>query len=139
MVAAGLALLALVDEGPSYLTAVLPSCLVCLGLGMGVAYPVFSIAALTDVAEPEQGLAAGIQNAALQIGGGLGLAVISATVDLLSHGATGPQALVPAVRGGALVGAALPLFGAAFALFFPRPPAAGTGDSPDHLSQRSRP
>lgn len=119
VVAAGFAMLALVGEQPSYLTAVLPACVICFGLGMGVAYPVFTIAALTDVEEDEQGLAAGVQNAALQIGGGLGLAVVSSAVNVFAGSSNPtPHALVDAVQVGALVGAALPLIGSAASLAF---------------------
>ena len=76
---------------------------------MGVAYPVFTVAAVTDVPDERQGLAAGIQSTALQVGGGIGLAAVSATVA--SGGAD-----IAALRTGALVGAVLPLIGSLVAL-----------------------
>ncbi len=51
--------------------------LLIFGLGLGAGPVAASIAALTDVAERESGLASGINTAAFQIGGALGVAVVS--------------------------------------------------------------
>jgi hypothetical protein len=59
----------------------------------------------------EQGVAAGVQSTALQVGGGLGLALVSGAVAL----GTGPGQGAPSVDAlhlGAVVGTALPLLGA---------------------------
>jgi predicted MFS family arabinose efflux permease len=65
-----------VSAGGSYLTDLLPA-LVPLGVGTGAAYVAGSIASLTGVAESEAGLASGLNNAAFQIGGAVGVAVLS--------------------------------------------------------------
>ena len=96
-----------------YLTVLLPATLVCFGLGMGAAYPVFTIAALTGVDEERQGVASGVQNTALQIGGGLGLALVSTVVTAAAGQRPRPEELADALRLGAIAGAALPLIGAA--------------------------
>jgi EmrB/QacA subfamily drug resistance transporter len=97
--------------------AVLAAAIVCLGLGMGVAYPVFTVGAVAGVDESEQGVAAGIQNTALQVGGGLGLALVSAGVAAKA----GAADLRDALQVGTAIGAALPLLGAAIAFAALRP------------------
>lgn len=125
VVAIGFALLALISVRPSYLAVVLPASLISLGIGVGIAYPAFTTAGVTDVPGGRQGVAAGVQNAALQIGGGLGFAVVSATVGSISGRAAGD--LVSSLRHGALAGCALPLAGAILALALPRRSARGEG------------
>jgi EmrB/QacA subfamily drug resistance transporter len=51
--------------------------LVPLGLGIGAAYVAGSIASLTGVPESEAGLASGLNNASFQIGGAVGVAILS--------------------------------------------------------------
>jgi MFS family permease len=97
---------------PRYTTVLLPATLVCLGLGMGAAYPIYTIGSLAGVEEERQGVAAGVQNTALQVGGGLGLALVSAAVTAALGDASGSEELVGALRVGAGVGAALPVIGA---------------------------
>jgi EmrB/QacA subfamily drug resistance transporter len=97
---------------PRYTTVLLPATLVSFGLGMGAAYPIYTIASVAGVAEERQGVAAGVQNTALQVGGGLGLALVSAAVTASLGDAQGSARLVDALRVGAAVGAALPLIGA---------------------------
>ena len=111
LVAAGFALLLRMEPGASYAAVVLPASIVCLGLGMGIAYPVFTVAAVAGVPDERQGVAAGIQSTALQVGGGLGLALVSATVAG-TLGGDGSGDLTAALRAGAAVGTALPLLGA---------------------------
>jgi len=114
LVAAGFAMLLRLGPGVGYTTGLLPAVVVCFGLGMGIAYPVFTIAAVSGVDDAEQGVAAGVQSTALQVGGGLGLALVSGAVAV----ALGPgqgQPTVDALHLGAAVGTALPLLGAAVA------------------------
>jgi len=127
VVAVGFALLALISVTPSYLAVVLPSSLVSLGIGVGIAYPAFTTAGVTDVPGNRQGVAAGVQNAALQIGGGLGFAVVSAVVGSISGRPASD--LVSSLRHGALAGCALPLAGAILALALPRRSGRDNGHS----------
>jgi predicted neutral ceramidase superfamily lipid hydrolase len=50
---------------------------VALGVGTGAAYVAGSIASLTGVAAADAGLASGLNNASFQIGGAVGVAVLS--------------------------------------------------------------
>jgi EmrB/QacA subfamily drug resistance transporter len=61
--------------------------LLILGPGIGAAYVAGSIASLTGVAETEAGLASGLNNASFQIGGAVGVAILSTVAVSGAHGA----------------------------------------------------
>jgi EmrB/QacA subfamily drug resistance transporter len=61
--------------------------LLILGPGIGAAYVAGSIASLTGVAETEAGLASGLNNASFQIGGAVGVAVLSSVAVSATDGA----------------------------------------------------
>jgi EmrB/QacA subfamily drug resistance transporter len=91
----GSLLLTQVSVGGSYLGDLLPALLI-LGPGIGAAYVAGSIASLTGVAETEAGLASGLNNASFQIGGAIGVAILS-TVAV--SGADGADPLVALTNG----------------------------------------
>ena len=69
-----------------------------VGVGLGFSFVPVSIAALTGVPPQEAGLASGLINTAQQIGGALGVAILTTvsttrTEDLISSGTAEPQAL----------------------------------------------
>ena len=70
--------------------------LVILGPGIGAAYVAGSIASLTGVAEADAGLASGLNNASFQIGGAVGVAILS-TVAV--SGADGSGSLASLTNG----------------------------------------
>jgi EmrB/QacA subfamily drug resistance transporter len=61
----------------SYLTVVLPS-LVCVALGMGMTFVSLTSSAVAGVAHEDAGLASAMLNAGQQVGGALGLAILTA-------------------------------------------------------------
>ncbi len=138
VVAVGFAGLLRLDVGSAYASVILPSSIVAFGLGMGVAYAAFTIAGVAGVDEPEQGLAAGIQNTALQLGGGIGLALVSAVIAARLPARPSPEDYVAALRGGVAVGAAVPLLGAAVAFAGLGPAPARQPCSPATSSAASR-
>jgi len=83
----GSLLLTQVSVGGSYLSDLLPG-LLLLGPGIGAAYVAGSIASLTGVAESEAGLASGLNNASFQIGGAVGVAILSSVAVSGAHGAS---------------------------------------------------
>ena len=111
LVACGFALLLRLGPDTGYAAGLLPAVVVCFGLGMGIAYPVFTIAAVSGVDDAEQGRAAGVQSTALQVGGGLGLALVSGAVALALGAGGGPATAAP-LHVGAATGTVLPLLGA---------------------------
>jgi EmrB/QacA subfamily drug resistance transporter len=106
----GLALFARVPINGDVLTDVLPS-MVLLGIGAGIAFNPLLIAAMSDVAPSESGLASGIVNTAFMMGGALGLAILASlaaaqTNELLAGGATTQVALNGGYRVAFALGAA---------------------------------
>ncbi|HET7129956.1 MAG TPA: MFS transporter [Gaiellaceae bacterium] len=73
---AGLILLTQLPVHGSYLTNVLPSILLS-SLGMGAVFMPLTLIATTGLEDSDQGLASGLFNTSQQIGGALGLAVLS--------------------------------------------------------------
>jgi EmrB/QacA subfamily drug resistance transporter len=94
----GLVYFTFVSVGGSYVDDLLPGFLV-LGVGMGFSFVPISIAALAGVKGPEAGLASGLINTSQQVGGALGLAILTTvattrTSNLLDSGESQAQALV---------------------------------------------
>jgi EmrB/QacA subfamily drug resistance transporter len=73
---AGLALFARAPVSGNYVVDVLPAMLL-LGFGAGIAFNPVLLAAMSDVAPEEAGLASGLVNTAFMMGGALGLAVLA--------------------------------------------------------------
>jgi EmrB/QacA subfamily drug resistance transporter len=73
---AGLALFARAPVDGSFVVDVLPAMLL-LGFGAGIAFNPVLLAAMSDVAPEEAGLASGLVNTAFMMGGALGLAVLA--------------------------------------------------------------
>jgi EmrB/QacA subfamily drug resistance transporter len=93
--AAGLLLLARMPVDGSYTTDLLPSILLT-SLGMGAVFMPLTLVATTGLENEDQGLASGLFNTSQQIGGALGLAILStiAASQAESFQGTKPEALV---------------------------------------------
>jgi EmrB/QacA subfamily drug resistance transporter len=74
--ATGMWLLARVPADANYVHDLMPALMVA-GIGVGLAFVTMSIGALEGVEERDSGLASGLVNATQQIGGALGVAVLS--------------------------------------------------------------
>src|SRR5262249_61088469 len=74
--ALGMLLLVRLPVDGSYVTDVLPA-LVVTSLGMGAVFMPLTLIATTGLKDEDQGLASGLFNTSQQIGGALGLAIIS--------------------------------------------------------------
>jgi predicted MFS family arabinose efflux permease len=115
--AAGLALFVRAPVDGSFVVDVLPSMLL-LGVGAGMAFNPVLLAAMSDVAPEESGLASGVVNTAFMMGGALGLAVLasiasSRTDSLLAGGDGRLAALIGGYHVAFLVGALFALSAAA--------------------------
>ncbi|AGL21512.1 DHA2 family efflux MFS transporter permease subunit [Actinoplanes sp. N902-109] len=105
----GLVLLSRADATSGYVTSVLPG-LVLFGIGIIATGTPASIAAVADVRHDQAGAASGVVNAGYQVGGALGLAVIttlstSHVTALLGSGSDPQDALVAGFERGLLLAA----------------------------------
>jgi EmrB/QacA subfamily drug resistance transporter len=103
-----------------YLADLLPGLLI-FGVGVGATWTVSTIGALEGVPERQAGLASGLINTAQQIGGALGVAILTTiavqrTADLLAGGATPPVALTEGFQSGYTAGLVFPAIGLLVAL-----------------------
>src|SRR5712691_9624189 len=80
LAAAGLLLFVRAPVGGHFAVDVLPS-MILLGIGAGMAFNPMLLAAMSDVAPEESGLASGVVNTAFMMGGALGLAVLASIAD----------------------------------------------------------
>ncbi len=76
LAAAGLVLFARAPVDGNFVVDVLPG-MILLGLGAGIAFNPVLLAAMSDVAPSESGLASGVVNTSFMMGGALGLAVLA--------------------------------------------------------------
>jgi EmrB/QacA subfamily drug resistance transporter len=106
----GSLLLTQVSVGGSYLGDLFFA-LVLLGPGIGAAYVAGSIASLTGVSESDAGLASGLNNASFQIGGAIGVAILSTFAVSGAHGADPLSALTNGYRSAFTAAIAVALVG----------------------------
>jgi EmrB/QacA subfamily drug resistance transporter len=106
LAAAGLALLTQLPVHGSYAANVLPS-IVLSSLGMGAVFMPLTLIATTGLEDADQGLASGLFNTSQQVGGALGLAVLStlAASRTSSAGGSPTHALVVGFHWAFAVGA----------------------------------
>lgn len=114
-ISAGLLWFSQISVDGTFLADVLgPSLLAAVGLGF--AFVPQTIAAVSGVRDHEAGLASGLINTSQQVGGALGLAVLSSIAfstigDLAATGDTGPAALTEGYANAFLVGSGIGLLG----------------------------
>jgi EmrB/QacA subfamily drug resistance transporter len=121
--AVGLIVLSRIPVAGTYLGDLLPG-LMIMAVGMGLTFVPITLIATTNVGADDAGLASGLLNTSQQLGGAIGLAVLSTlaanttanTITALGHAPTpaeGVSALVSGFHVAFLVGAFLMLSGAA--------------------------
>jgi EmrB/QacA subfamily drug resistance transporter len=120
----GLLLLSRADATGSYALTILPG-IVLFGMGIIAVGTPAQIAAVADVRHDEAGAASGVVNAGYQVGGALGLAVITTLATshveaLVTGGAGQMEALVGGFERGLLVAAAFAAANFVMALGAPR-------------------
>ena len=97
--------------GGSYLPDVLPV-MVLLGCGIGISFPALMTLAMSGATMEDAGLASGLVNTTVQVGGALGLAVLATLATtrsdhLIAHGSSQAAALTAGYHLAFLIGAAL--------------------------------
>ena len=108
MQACGILLFLRADSTSGYLTVLLPA-LVVHGIGNGLSFPSLNIAAVRDLPDHQQGLASGLITSAVQIGAGVGVAVLATL--LTAPGLTGYRLAFLAAGGFSLIGALVAALG----------------------------
>jgi hypothetical protein len=98
-----------------YVTMMLPS-MIFLGLGWGFGYPALNVRATGGVADREQGLAAGLFNTGLQIGGAIGVAIASAIITSHIASAGPTEGIIQSIRPTMVIVIPVALVGAAVIL-----------------------
>jgi EmrB/QacA subfamily drug resistance transporter len=133
-VAAGLLWFSQVSVGGGFLTDILgASLLAAIGLGFG--FVTSTIAAVSGVEEKEQGLASGLINTSQQIGGAVGIALlstiaISRTENEVAAGTAVPQAMTSGFQLAFWVGAGVALVGVVAALVLIRQEEIAAASAP---------
>jgi MFS family permease len=93
MIGAGLLLFARTPVDGTYLTDLMPPMLL-VGVGVGTSFPSLMTLAMSDAAPSEAGLASGVVNTSMQVGGAIGLAVLATLAEQRSDDLTAPGAKV---------------------------------------------
>jgi EmrB/QacA subfamily drug resistance transporter len=119
-IVAGLLLLARTPVDASYAIDLLPP-MILIGLGAGLGFPSLMTLAMSGATESDSGLASGLVNTSVQVGGAIGLAVLATlaterTDRLLDEGTSAASALNSGYHLAYLVGAGLVLVGIAVAV-----------------------
>ncbi len=115
LIVGGLVWFSQISADGGYLTDILGPSLVA-GIGLGFAFVPQTIAAMSGVSDHEAGLASGLINTSQQIGGALGLAVLSSIAftkiaDEAALGNVGPSGLTAGFSDAFIVGAGIALLG----------------------------
>ena len=93
----GYALVLRFEAAPEYAAVLLPTMLL-IGIGFMLGFPTMNIQATSGVGDHEQGLASGLVQTSFQIGGAIGLAIVTAVVSGRAGGSTDPDTLLAAYR-----------------------------------------
>jgi MFS family permease len=113
--AIGYALFLRIDDTPVYAAVILPT-IVLIGSGFALVFPSLNIQATAGVADNEQGLAGGLVNTSIQLGGAVGLAIVTAVVMSTTDKAASPSAVLDGFKPGLAVAAGIAVAGFGLAL-----------------------
>jgi EmrB/QacA subfamily drug resistance transporter len=138
-IASGLALFTQVPVDGEYVTDMLPSMLL-FGTGAGLSFPALMTLSMSGVEQSDAGLASGLVNTTLQVGGALGLAVLATlsttrSNDLIAKGESTASALTDGYQLAFLIGTGLVLAAIAVAVTVLRP-ERGVRDEVSAASER---
>jgi EmrB/QacA subfamily drug resistance transporter len=128
LIVAGLLLFARVPVDASYVSDMLAS-MILLGIGAGLSFPSLTTLAMSGATRSDSGLASGLVNTTLQVGGALGLAVLATlattrTESLVADGSSPASALTDGYQLAFLIGGGLVVAAIGLALTALRPEAA---------------
>ena len=126
-IGAGLVLFARTPVHGEYFADVMPA-MILIGLGAGLGFPALMTLAMSDVTPEDSGIASGLVNTTVQVGGAVGLAVLATfaaerTDTLKAHGTAAAAALNSGYHLAYLIGAGLVAVAIAIVLAVLRPAA----------------
>ncbi len=138
--------LARLDAGSGFANGLLPWFLLS-GCGIGLCFPAAQVAAFTGFDERDSGLASGLVNTSQEVGGAVGVAVLSAaaiavTEDAAASGTAPVDALADGFSRAFLAGGMIAIIGVVTALLLRRPTARSpqlAGEARDGLGARDAP
>jgi EmrB/QacA subfamily drug resistance transporter len=140
-VVAGLLLLARTPVGATYAVDLLPP-MILIGLGAGLGFPSLMTLAMSGATPGDSGVASGLVNTSVQVGGAIGLAVLATfatkrTDRLISNGESTASALTSGYHLAYLIGAGLVIvaIGIAVSVLRARLPAAASAPVPEVPSE----
>jgi hypothetical protein len=138
LIAAGLGWFARIPVDGAYVVDILPT-MVLIGAGAGLTFPGLMTIAMSGATKSDAGLASGLVNTTLQVGGAIGLAVLATlattrTDNLIADGESGAAALTGGYHLAFLIGAGLVIGALAVAVTVLRSPAMPV-DQQDHFEE----
>jgi EmrB/QacA subfamily drug resistance transporter len=138
-IGAGLLLLARTPVEASYVVDLMPA-MVLIGLGAGLGFPSLMMLAMSGATPQDSGLASGLVNTSVQVGGAIGLAVLATlaterTQGLLDHGESTASALNSGYHLAYLIGAGLIGLGIVIALRAFRVEAPAVAEAPMAMAE----
>ena len=107
---AGILLFLRTGASSGYVTVLLPA-LIVHGVGNGLSFPSLNIAAVAGLPDDRQGLASGLVTSAVQIGAGIGVAVLAAVMTLPASSLDGYRAAFLTAGSFSLLGALIAYLG----------------------------
>jgi EmrB/QacA subfamily drug resistance transporter len=145
-IGAGLLLFARTPVDGNYVVDIIPA-MVLIGLGAGLSFPALMTLAMSGATPQDAGLASGLVNATVQIGGAIGLAVLATLATDRTHGLRADGESVSAALNGGyhlayLIGAvlvAVAVVAAVTLLRDQRPPMAATQGHPEQAPHAPQP
>jgi EmrB/QacA subfamily drug resistance transporter len=132
LMVAGLGLFSIAPVDADYITDLLPS-MVLLGVGAGLSFPSLMTLAMSGATQSDSGLASGLINTSQQVGGSLGLAVLTTlsttrTEGLLKDGHSTASALTDGYQFAFAIGAGLVIVGILVAVTVLKPAAVAEAE-----------
>jgi EmrB/QacA subfamily drug resistance transporter len=142
LIGTGLLLFSQVPVDASYATDILPS-MVLFGIGAGLSFPSLMTLAMSGATQSDSGLASGLVNTTLQVGGAIGLAVLATlsttrTDTLLASGESAASALTDGYRLAFAIGVGL-LVAALAVAFLVLEPVRATGQEEEAEAELTEP
>jgi EmrB/QacA subfamily drug resistance transporter len=142
-IGAGLLLFTLTPVDGNYVAHVMPA-MVLIGLGAGLGFPALMALAMSGATPSDAGLASGLVNTSVQVGGAIGLAVLATlaserTDGLLAAGESSAAALNAGFHLAYLIGAALVGVALVLAVFVLRSDKAPDAAAETHDQRQLKP